>query len=246
MSFFKRCKNKILGIAPILVGAVIIAALLSALMYALKLGFHEQYNQTIGMIAEGNFNDKKDNLKSFFLSYGSYSEIVFLLVQLAQVLFAPIPGQLTGLLGGFVFGFWKGLLLTMIGLTIGSYVAIVLSRVIGDVFVRKYVPEKILMKFDHLLQKGSLFDFFMIFLLPAFPDDAICFIAGLTRLKVWKLVVVCIVGRFPGMAVLSFAGSSIVTNLFVAKVVFTIAMVGAVIVWIYEDKISSLVGQKQS
>jgi uncharacterized membrane protein YdjX (TVP38/TMEM64 family) len=240
MTFTHRVKGKVIGIAPIVIGAVIVALLFSALIYAIKLGFPEHYNQTIGLISDGDFNTKKDSLKAFFLSYGDLSEIVFLGVQLAQVLFAPIPGQLTGLLGGFVFGFWKGLFLTMVGLAIGSYIAIGFSRIIGDVFVRKYVPEKILIKFDFLLLKGSLFDFFMIFLLPAFPDDAICFIAGLTRIKVWKLMLVCVIGRFPGMAVLTFAGSSINTNIFIAQIVFGVAMVAAVVIWLYEDKVSGL------
>ena len=49
----------------------------------------------------------------------------------------------------------------------------------------------------------------MIFLLPALPDDAVCFIAGLTRLPLWRLLLVGLAGRLPGMAVLAYVGANL-------------------------------------
>ena len=79
------------------------------------------------------------------------------------------------------FGLWKGLYLSMFGLAVGSLIAISASRLLGERLVRKFVPQPVLSKFDYLMTEGGITNFFMIFLLPALPDDAICFIAGLTR-----------------------------------------------------------------
>jgi uncharacterized membrane protein YdjX (TVP38/TMEM64 family) len=143
-----------------------------------------------------------------------------------------------GLLGGFVFGFWGGLLLTMLGLTIGSLIAISLSRLIGEKLVRKFVPGTVMEKFDYLITKGGYANFFMIFLLPALPDDAVCFMAGLSRLNVFGLMLACILGRLPGMAVLTFAGASVDYDPSLAKIIFTIAMICALFIWFFQEEIT--------
>jgi uncharacterized membrane protein YdjX (TVP38/TMEM64 family) len=138
--------------------------------------------------------------------------------------------------GGWLFGFWHGLLLTMIGLTLGSVIAISLGRLLGKHVVRKFVPAKFVAKFDALVARGGLWNFFLIFLLPVFPDDAACLLAGLTQLPLWKLVGVCLLGRLPGMAVLCYVGDSAGEST-VAKVVFGVAMALSLVVWLYSAEI---------
>ena len=74
------------------------------------------------------FLDKK-RLLAFLDSLGPLSFVGFVLLQAAQVVAAPIPGELTGLLGGFLYGPVIGVILSTIGLTIGSYLAFSLSRI---------------------------------------------------------------------------------------------------------------------
>ena len=69
-------------------------------------------------------------------------------VQVLQVLFAPIPGQAVALAGGFVFGFWKGWALTTLGLALGSLLAMLLARLLGERFVRRLVPDGVMKRFD--------------------------------------------------------------------------------------------------
>lgn len=235
-----RLRRKAWSVLPILAGALVLSLVLSGVVYLLQLWGPEAWGRQLAFVTEADFATNKALLKNFFLSYGEAAALVFLGVQFLQVLFAPIPGQLTGLLGGFLFGFWPGLLLTMLGLTVGSWVAMGLSRLIGDHVVRRFVLAEVMGRFDYLLGQGRPFDFFMIFLLPALPDDAVCFIAGLTRLSLWRLVGVCLLGRLPGMAVLTFAGSSLDADLGLARLVFGVAMGLAVALWLYDDKIEAL------
>ena len=76
-----------------------------------------------------------------------------------------------------------------------------LGRLLGEKLVRRVVPASVRQRFDYLVEEGGLWNFFMLFLLPFFPDDAICFIAGLTRWRLLHLLAVCLVGRLPGVAV---------------------------------------------
>ena len=64
----------------------------------------------------------------------------------------------------------------------------------------RFVSSEILARFDkNTMEQDGVMSFFMIFLLPVFPDDAICFIAGLTRLSIPKLMLAAIIGRVPGV-----------------------------------------------
>jgi len=241
-AFFKqRLIFKLSSLTTIIVGSLLILGIFSALIYLSKFVLPDSYSQFITLLDTQDFEKSKNMVKNFFESFGAWEQVFFIGVQVLQVFFAPIPGQLTGLLGGFLFGFWYGLFLTMIGLTIGSFLAMSLSRFLRDYLVQKFVPKELLEKFDYLIEKGGLMTFFMIFLLPAFPDDAVCFIAGLTRLSISKLVIVCVLGRLPGMAVLTFAGTAVGTDLQIAKIVLGIAMILSVVIWFFEEEITNYV-----
>jgi len=241
-NFFKqRLILKLESLTTIIIGSLLIFLVFSALIYLAKFVLPESYNQFMALLSIEDFEKSKNTVKNFFDSFGAWEQVFFIFVQILQVFFAPIPGQLTGLLGGFLFGFWQGLLLTMLGLAIGSFLAIGLSRLLRDYVVQKFVPKVLLEKFDYLIDKGGLMTFFMIFLLPAFPDDAVCFIAGLTRLSISKLVIVCVLGRLPGMAILTFAGTSVDTNLQSAQIILGIAMIISMVIWFFEEEITNYV-----
>lgn len=172
-------------------------------------------------------------LREYLMSRGRMAPWLFVIAQVVQVFFAPIPGQAIALAGGYIFGFWKGWTLTTFGLVLGSALAMVVSRILGEKFVRRVVPEKLIKRFDGLISDGGYSQFFMIYLLPALPDDAVCFIAGLTRLKLLPLTFVCLLGRAPGMAVLSFVGAQAATGLtWQAKTLFGVMMVLSAAIWL--------------
>jgi uncharacterized membrane protein YdjX (TVP38/TMEM64 family) len=168
--------------------------------------------------------ESADAAKQYILSFDWAAPIVFLLLQVLQVIFAPVPGQASGFAGGYVFGWQWGVTYTMIGLTLGSLIVFILSRKFGRRFVEKLNGPEALKDFEELFlpsesKTGRLYEkskqgvgshglltYFMIMLLPALPDDLVCFIVGLTAIPIWQLTIATIVGRFPGMLVLSLVG----------------------------------------
>jgi uncharacterized membrane protein YdjX (TVP38/TMEM64 family) len=96
----------------------------------------------------------------------------------SQVLVAPTPGQVTGLVGGYLFGPLWGLVYTIVGATIGFTLVLVLARKLGQPFVERLVSAKALERFDYLAQGRGVVVLFLIFLLPAFPDDVVSLVAG--------------------------------------------------------------------
>ncbi|MGA2467690.1 MAG: VTT domain-containing protein [Thermodesulfobacteriota bacterium] len=96
------------------------------------------------------FQDRHQ-LKVVLRSYGSYSPLVFILLQIIQVVVAPIPGGAIEFLGGYVFGLWGGMFYSTIGLILGSWLAFSLARIFEKVAVEKFVSPGIRRKFDYLI-----------------------------------------------------------------------------------------------
>lgn len=201
------------------------------------------WRRTLDLLGSGDFDEAQDRLVQLLEGAPIPPELAFIGLQIVQVVLVPIPGQLVGLLGGYLFGFWLGLAITMAGLAAGTFMAIGLARLVGEGVVRRFVPDRHVKRFDELVSRGGLWNFFLIFLLPALPDDAACFLAGLTRLSILKLVGVAVVGRLPGMAVLTFVGVRTGEETQFPYVIFGIAIVLSVIVWLFSDELEAWVEQ---
>lgn len=142
-------------------------------------------------------------------SAGAWGPIVFITIQFLQVLIAPIPGQVAGVLAGMMFGPWLGALYSTLGATLGFVLIFILARKLGRPFITKFVKKEHLEKFDYLTNKAGPLVFFLIFLLSGFPDDIICYIAGLSAIPIRTLVFVSLAGRIPGYVLTSFMGAGI-------------------------------------
>lgn len=148
----------------------------------------------------------QERIESVVRDAGFFGPFVFMLLQILQILVAPVPGQVTAFAAGFLFGPFFGTLYAMMGATLGFALVFMLARKLGRPFVEYFVDKKTLKKFDYLVEGRGVFVFFLIFLFPFFPDDLICYVAGLTKLPLKTLLVVSVLGRLPSNLVLVLAG----------------------------------------
>lgn len=234
---FRSKLGRLSAAVPVLLGALAVTAVLAMTAWAVLPYLPPGMRRLIDHMADGGFEQGKAEVKAVFDLLGGAKVWAFLGVQLLQVLLAPIPGQFTNMLGGFLFGFWPGLALNLLGNGTGSWLAMFLTRVFGRRLLGPFVSAASQAKFDAVIDRGGVENFFMIFLLPAMPKDSTCFMAGLTRLPLWKLLGACVLGRAPGIAVLTFAGASIDADILTAKIVFGIGMTAAFFAWIFEEEL---------
>ncbi|MGV3713779.1 TVP38/TMEM64 family protein [Pseudolysinimonas sp.] len=97
----------------------------------------------------------------------------------------------------------------LIGATIGFTLVFVLARRLGRPIVERLFSRSIVAKYDDLVRRRGPLVLFLIYLLPAFPDDVISFIAGLTPIRLRTLILVSLAGRLPGYVVLNWAGDGL-------------------------------------
>lgn len=148
-------------------------------------------------------------LRTFVASFGHFSSVVFILLQIGQVVFAPVPGEVTGFVGGFLFGRVWGVVFSTIGLTLGSLLAFGIARFFGLRVVEKIVKKEYIEKFNYFVTHRGMNITFILFLLPGFPKDSLCYILGLTRMKVNDIVFMNVFGRLPGTLMLTLQGCAI-------------------------------------
>lgn len=143
------------------------------------------------------------------LAYGYLAPLMFMVLQILQVLFAPVPGEATGILGGYLFGAWPSFLYSSIALAIGSALAFTIGHLFADAFRTLFSKTKIYRKFNHLVFKGDFIIPFVLFLFPGFPKDSVSYLLGLSTMPFKVFIFIASIARMPGTLVLSFEGAQI-------------------------------------
>lgn len=156
-----------------------------------------------------NLLTEGSRLRDAFLEYGLLAPLFFMGLQVLQVVFAPLPGEATGILGGYLFGAWYGSLYSTIGLTAGSWVAFGMGRLAGDFVMARLEHSRTYSRFNHLVCKGDFVIPFILFLIPGFPKDLLSYLLGLSRMPLGVFLFITTIGRIPGTIMLSLQGAHV-------------------------------------
>jgi uncharacterized membrane protein YdjX (TVP38/TMEM64 family) len=175
-----------------------------------------------------DFKAQSETLRAEILSYGTNAPLFFMAVQIFQVVFAPIPGEASGLVGGYLFGTWPCFVYSTIGLTIGSAIAFGGGRLLSSFFTEKFQHTRFYEKFNHLVNRGDYLIPFVLFIFPGFPKDSLSYLLGMSVMPFPVFMFVTTVGRMPGTLLLSANGAEAYNGDYLRLVVlliFSAAMV---------------------
>ena len=162
----------------------------------------------LGYIYPSSFFSNQERIRDFVESYGIFAPIVFVIIQILEVVLTPISHYVVGLAGGFIFGTWYGFILNYIGRVIGTLIAFYLGRNFGRRIIKHLVKQENVAKYDKLFEKGRLILFLMYFL-PIFPDDEISYLAGFSSMKARVFIPIILLGHIGGSLGLAFLGSGL-------------------------------------
>jgi uncharacterized membrane protein YdjX (TVP38/TMEM64 family) len=171
-------------------------------------------------------------LKHILREWGIWAPVIFIALQALQVIIAPIPGEVTGLLGGYLFGQWIGLLCATLGLTLGSVAAFGIGRWLGARYVQRLVSPEVWQKMGFIVEAEGTILCFIIFLIPGLPKDMLCYLFGLSPMPFWVFAIVSTLGRLPDTWVLSAQGAHTAAGDYLQVILLT-AIVVAVALPLY-------------
>ncbi len=171
-------------------------------------------------------------LKTTLREWGVVAPLVFIGLQALQVIISPIPGQLTGILGGYLFGLWGGFIYSTIGLTAGSLAAFAVSRWLGARYVQRLVGPDVWQKLGFIVEAEGAILCFIIFAIPGIPKDVTCYLFGLSPMPFWVFALISTLGRVPDTWVVSAQGAKVASGNYTELILLT-AVVLAVAVPLY-------------
>jgi uncharacterized membrane protein YdjX (TVP38/TMEM64 family) len=124
------------------------------------------------------FFASQERLFKFIDSLGVWDEVGFVFLEAIQVVIPSIPGMFLNMLGGYLYGTVEGVILSTIGTTIGGYIVFLLSRRFGRRIINRYFPKTLIKRFENIPHNKGRFTIFLLFLIPGFPKDYLCYTLG--------------------------------------------------------------------
>ena len=161
-------------------------------------------------LSQGYFTDST-KLQALLNQTGIFAPLLFILLQIFQVIIPIIPGGASSALGIVAFGPIWGFVYNYAGLVIGSILAFLLVKRYGKTFILKVCDQKTYDKYIGWLDKGKKFDRFFAaaIFFPCAPDDILCMIAGLTSMTLKKFSMIIILGKPLALIAYSFGLSEV-------------------------------------
>lgn len=147
-----------------------------------------------------------DKLKKMILSLGIWGRITFVVFQFLQVTFIPIPSPILIIAGSLIYGPFQAGLLSLSGILLGSAFAFFLGRIFGKELVRYMVGKESQIKWTKMLSECK-YSFVIMMLLPCFPDDILCLVAGLTDMSWTFFMLTQLISRPIGIFSVSYLSS---------------------------------------
>lgn len=174
---------------------------------------------------------------------GAWGPLVLFVLLVLQVFIAVIPGHALILTGGYVFGFVPSLLITLGSTVLGSQIAFSIARRYGRQLIYRLASPETIEKWDHLAaNQGGTFYFFA-FIVPIFPADLMCYVAGLGTISSRRFFLANLLGRFVCAASITLLGSQGMKMSPVLWVVIILGLAAIGTAWvIYNRKSKVMIG----
>jgi uncharacterized membrane protein YdjX (TVP38/TMEM64 family) len=180
----------------------------------------------------------RDQVEQFVAAFGKGAPVAFMALQVLQVVLAPVPGEATGFIGGYLFGSFKGFIYSSLALAAGSWINFCIGRYVGSHYIRQWIPADKLVRFDRLLKRQGIIVLLILFIFPGFPKDYLCLFLGITAIPLKAFLLIASIGRMPGTLMLSIQGEFLFhKNYTVFAVVFGVTILAAFLSVRYRETI---------
>ena len=177
----------------------------------------------------------RESLGSGFESY-----LIFVGIQILQVVFAFIPGEAVEFAAGYVFGAFWGTVLCLIGVAIATALVFGLTRLLGRKFTEIMLDKKDHKKLKFLNDEKNLeWIFAILYFIIGTPKDVITYFAGITKIKFGVFMVISTLCRIPSILTSAIAGQALgEENYILSVIIFAVSAVIAVLGYLIYHRIS--------
>ena len=175
---------------------------------------------------------KGEDMQNFIEQFGDYAPIIFLLLASILPIFLFPPG-IFSVIGGLLFGFKLGAVLTIIAAIIYTNIMFLISRYFARNKIENFLEKRLTLKqFNRIfgLKDNKLATFLIICrLIPVLPNSIVSYSYGLTRISFKHYFMANLIGLIPGRLIWLNFGSKL-NNIwsleFLTAAVLIVAFIG--------------------
>jgi uncharacterized membrane protein YdjX (TVP38/TMEM64 family) len=136
-----------------------------------------------------------------------FGSTLYLLLIILHIVIIPISTVPIVLFGVAIFGVNIAFVLTTIATVLGSILAFILGKTCGKKFVVWLIGEQKFEKYNKSIRQRGKYYLTVMFLLPIFPDDILCLLAGCSNLKYKEFIIIMLIARPPMIAFTCYVGT---------------------------------------
>ena len=173
------------------------------------------------------------SLQAYLENAGVWMPIFYVALQYLQVVVLPIPSIVSTVAGVALFGPLRTTIYSLIGILLGSLTAFFIGRKLGNKAVSWMVGEETLENWQKKLKGKDNLILTLMFLLPVFPDDILCFIAGLSSMSFAYFTVMIFVSRVLAITATCYSINFIPFNTWWGITIWGVLIAAIVFVFIY-------------
>ena len=154
------------------------------------------------------FKNSPETFRDYVAAHGFLGQLMMIGIVMLQVVVALIPGEPFELGAGFVFGWFEGTILCLIGMALASALVYLAVRKFGVRMVALFFPAEKINSFS-FLQNHKKLDLltFILFLIPGTPKDLLTYLIGLTPMPLHTFLWISTLARIPSVVSSAVTGS---------------------------------------
>lgn len=177
-----------------------------------------------------------ESLQNYLQTKGAWMPVVYMILQYLQVVILPIPSAVSTAAGVALFGALKTFFYSLGGILLGTFTAFFIGRKLGYRAVAWMIGEDTLKKWQKKIKGKDSLLLTLMFVLPFFPDDVLCFVAGLSSMTTAYFSVMIILSRVFSIATTCFFLNIIPLNTWWGLAVWAaiIVVVGVLFIVLYK------------
>lgn len=154
---------------------------------------------------------KQEEFKNWIQGLGFKGFLIFLGLQVLQIVVAFIPGEITEILAGAMYGPIFGTLFCILGIIIATLIIYGLVALIGKPIVEVFVSKRNEKKWKFLHDSERVEAIFMfVFLLPTTPKDVLIYFAATCKVNLLRIIIISSIVRIPSIMFSTFLGAFLI------------------------------------
>lgn len=196
---------------------------------------------------------KGDWIKPIVDKAGVFGYIIYILLQIVittLLTFVPATTFTFTLLASQLFGTLTGFIVSAIGCFLSSMVMFTVGDKLGEPFVDWLIGKEDRIKAQNMISDRATVLVPVMLAFPFFPDDAICMVAGMTKMKYWYFAIVAALCRTIGVGVTGFLGGDVLNyasfSLLDWIVFVNLIIIDVVLVWKLSTKVEAWLRKKRA